>query len=316
MTINRKKMALLVLVTLSIGTIQSQDYNWQNDEYKLVKLKTNGYEKTALNSFQNVHFDFVSEYKFSSKDLKGTLHSAGENSEDITLTRRERRTLNKKSVFERSWRDIDRNYPRRGTDNFVNVYLGLNQFLEDGQLPNSDDLYSLHPINSTYLAINFDNITRVFKPFYIEWGVGLSYQDFSFDNTRVEIVKDQDAGSITFTEVPDIKGRKSKLNMSHVNIHFVPTLSFGRYNAFRMGFGVYGGYKIHSMTKRKFDDTDGNKQKAKVNDNWYVNQFKYGFRAQIGWDFFDLFFNYDMTELFEEDKIAPRLTPISFGIIF
>jgi hypothetical protein len=312
----RKIMALLVLVALSIDAIQAQDYDWQNDEYKLVKLKTNSYEKTVLNSFENDDFGFLQEYDFSSDELRRIGRNADEYFRDITLTRREKRTFNKKSVFERSWRDIDRNFPRRGTDHFVNVYLGLNQILEDGKLPNSDDLYSLHPINSTYLAVNFDNVSRVFKPLYIEWGVGLSYQDFAFDNARVEIIKDKDAGSITFTEVADIKGRKSKLNMGHVNIHFVPTLAFGRYNAFRMGFGVYGGYKIFSSTKRKYDDIEGNKQKVKVNDNWYVNQFKYGFRAQIGWDFFDLFVNYDLTELFEEDKIAPRLTPISFGIIF
>jgi hypothetical protein len=298
-------MALLVLVALSIGTVQAQDYYWQNDDYRLVKLKTNGYEKMTINNFENQTLNFVPEYDFSNKNQTSTLYSAGKNAQDNTLARN-----------ESGWRDIDRNYPRRGTESFFNVYLGLNQFIEDGELPNSDDLYSLHPINSTYLALNFDNITRIFKPLYLEWGVGLSYQDFSFDNTRVEIVKDKDAGSITFTEVPDIKGRKSKLNMSHVNIHFIPTLSFGRYNAFRVGFGVYGGYKMHTLTKRKFDDIEGNKQKVKINDNWYVNQFKYGFRAKIGWDFFDLFFNYDMTELFDEDKIAPRLTPISFGIIF
>jgi len=305
MTTTRKIMALLVLVALSIGTVQAQDYYWQNDDYRLVKLKTNGYEKMTINNFENQTLNFVPEYDFSNKNQTSTLYSAGKNAQDNTLARN-----------ESGWRDIDRNYPRRGTESFFNVYLGLNQFIEDGELPNSDDLYSLHPINSTYLALNFDNITRIFKPLYLEWGVGLSYQDFSFDNTRVEIVKDKDAGSITFTEVPDIKGRKSKLNMSHVNIHFIPTLSFGRYNAFRVGFGVYGGYKMHTLTKRKFDDIEGNKQKVKINDNWYVNQFKYGFRAKIGWDFFDLFFNYDMTELFDEDKIAPRLTPISFGIIF
>lgn len=290
-------MALLVLVTLSIGTIRAQDYNWQNDDYRLVKLKVNEYENQSLN--------FVSDFDFLNKELRSPLASPVKNYEDKTLTQTESR-----------WRDIDRNYPRRGTQSFFNVYLGLNQFIEDGKLPNSDDLYSLHPINSTYFALNFDNVTRIFKPLYIEWGVGFSYQDFSFDNARVEIVKDQDAGSITFTEVADIKGRKSKLNMTHFNIHFIPTLSFGRYDAFRVGFGVYGGYKLTSRTKRKFDDINGNKQKVKVSDNWYVNQFKYGFRAKIGWDFFDLFVNYDVTELFEEDKIAPRLNPISFGIIF
>lgn len=290
-------MALLVLVALSISTVQAQDYNWQNDDYRLVKLKTNGFDNQSLK--------FVSEYDFYDKESSSHFERDVNNYEDRPQT-----------FTQSSWKDVGRSYPRRGTESFFNIYLGLNQFLEDGKLPNSDDLYSLHPVNSTYFALNFDNVTRIFKPLYLEWGVGLSYQDFSFDNARVEIVKDQDAGSITFTEVADIKGRKSKLNMTHLNLHFIPTFSFGRYNSFRLGFGVFGGYKLTSRTKRKFDDINGNKQKVKVSDNWYVNQFKYGFRAKIGWDFFDLFVNYDMTELFEEDKIAPRLNPISFGIIF
>ena len=303
-------MSLLVLVALCIGSIQAQEYNWQNDDYKLVKLNTNGYEKTTLLNLESEHLGLAPDYNFSNSEQKFL------GQRETTMKRTATRSLGNESAMNNNWREMDRGYPRRGTDNFVNVYLGLNQFLEDGELPDSDDLYSLHPINSTYLAVNFDNVTRIFKPLYLEWGVGLSYQDFSFDNTRVEIIKDEDAGSITFTEVADIKGRKSKLNMSHINVHFIPTLSFGRYNSFRIGFGVYGGYKIHSATKRKFNDMEGDKQKVKTNNNYYINQFKYGFRAQIGWDFFDLFFNYDVTELFEEEKTAPRLNPISFGIIF
>ena len=38
--------------------------------------------------------------------------------------------------------------------------------------------------------------------------------------------------------------------------------------------------------------------------------------ATVGWDSFDLFFNYDLTELFEDDIIAPRLNPVTFGVIF
>ena len=57
-------------------------------------------------------------------------------------------------------------------------------------------------------------------------------------------------------------------------------------------------------------------QKEKIKDNWFVNPFRYGARATIGWDFFDLFFNYDLTELFEDDITAPRLNPVTFGVIF
>ena len=180
--ITKRTMALLVLVTLSISSIQAQDNNWRYDNDKLVKLTSQGYEKVNY-KYSSDDFNFVNDLDFSNRKLRRGLRQIRNDYRDFSVTRRDRRTINKKSIFERSWKDIDRNYPRRGTDNFVNVYLGLNQFIENEKLTNSDALYSLHPINSTYFAINFDNITRIFRPLYIEWGVGISYQDFNFENT-------------------------------------------------------------------------------------------------------------------------------------
>ena len=220
-------------------------------------------------------------------------------------------------VYKSRWDkrfDIDKYYPRRGTDNFVNVYVGLNNWLEDGDLPSSDKLYSLIPLNSWYLGVNFDNVTHILGPMYLDWGIGGSWMDYAFENTRVEVIKEDDG--ILFNEVADITGRKSKISVGYLNVHFVPTLSFGRYRDFRVGFGVYGGYRIASSTKMKYDDANGDKQKDKVNDSLHINSFKYGFRAQVGWDFFDMFFNYDLTEFFDENVNAPRLTPVTFGIVF
>lgn len=221
----------------------------------------------------------------------------------------------RKDFLERSF-DIDRYYPRRGTDSFVNIYVGLNNYLEDGELPSSSSIYSLNPLTSWYAALNFDNVTHVFGPLYLDWGVGASLQDFSFENTRVELDVDRDNKTVDFVERVDRTGIKSKINAAYLNVHFVPSFSFGRYNSFRVGAGVYGGYRISSHAKYKYNDVNGDKQKDKYKESLFLNPFKYGIRAQIGWDFFDLFFNYDLTELFEEDATAPRLTPVTFGVIF
>lgn len=236
-----------------------------------------------------------------------------EPSNSLKIEKETRSSTFAKSRYDERF-DIDKYYPRRGTSNFVNVYLGLNNWLEDGDLPNSDKAYSLIPINSWYLGVNFDNVTNVFGPLYLDWGIGASLLDYAFENTRIRVEKDDNG--IMFQEVAGITGRKSKINVGYLNVHFVPTLSFGRYRDFRIGFGVYGGYRISSNTKMKFDDASGEKQKEKINDSLHINSFKYGFRAQIGWDFFDMFFNYDLTEFFDEDVNAPRLTPVTFGVVF
>jgi hypothetical protein len=198
----------------------------------------------------------------------------------------------------------------------VNVYIGLNNFIEDGDLPNSSSLYNLNPLTSWYAAVNFDNVTHMFGPLYLNWGIGISMQDFSFENTRVEIVADRNNRTLDFVERIDRVGKKSKINVTHLNLQLIPTFSFGKFNSFRVGAGVYGGYRIGSHAKYKYDDQNGNNQTDKLKDSLFINPLKYGLRAQLGWGSFDLFFNYDLTEMFEDDVTAPRLTPVTFGVIF
>lgn len=287
------KLALvLMLVPLCINQVSGQ-YLTDNDTRK---------KRVVITSEDQI--EWVDLLKEELKD---------EYKKEIRLTRKSRSHTRIRGFWDRDW-GIDKYYPRRGTDNFVNIYLGLNNYLQDGDLPNSNSLLSLQPLTSWYAGINFDNITHVAGPIYLDWGAGVSLQDFSFENTRVRLIKGDD--SITLTEEANISGRKSKLSMSHINLHFVPTISFGRYRSFRVGFGGYAGYRIGAHAKYKYDDLDGDKQKDKIKDNWFINPFRYGFRATVGWDFFDLFFNYDLTELFEDDINAPRLNPVTFGIIF
>ena len=266
---------------------------------------------------QNSPFSLAAQYSTESFKQENSLFSL-----DVTQTKDEeeyeknlgitRRSRYKSRHRSERW-DIDKYFPRRGTDNFVNVYLGLNNYLLDDELPNSNSPLSLNPITSYYAGLNFDKVTHLLGPLYLDWGAGVSIQSFSFENTRTRILKGDN--EIIFGEVTGITGRRSRLNVSHLNVHFVPTFSFGRYGAFRVGFGVFGGYRIGSNTRVKFDDADGNKQKDRIRDSFFVNPYKYGLRATIGWDSFDLFFNYEVSELFEEDIQAPRLNPMTFGVI-
>lgn len=296
----------LVLVAVTLSTL---GLNAQNERIR--DLDIDQIVEDAMSKLRSL------DYNFSDYDVQRVVVKNNTRLRNIPLNRRGKRVTKRNNVWNRNWA-LDRYYPRRGTDNFVNVYVGLNNWLEDGDLPNSDQLYSLSPINSWYLGVNFDNISKLFGPLYMDWGIGVSMQDLAFENTRVSVQREATGApaGIVFSEMADISGRKSKINVTYLNAHFVPTLSLGRGNGFRVGFGVYGGYRIGSHTKMKFDDINGDKQKDKVKDSFHINPFKYGFRGQVGWDFFDIFFNYDLTEFFDEDVNAPRLTPVTFGVIF
>jgi hypothetical protein len=61
-------------------------------------------------------------------------------------------------------------------------------------------------------------------------------------------------------------------------------------------------------------EEDGEREKEKDRDNFYLNNLRYGFRVQIGVRSTDLFINYDMNDLFATDK-GPKLNAVSFGLI-
>ncbi|MDX1628637.1 MAG: hypothetical protein R3345_08050, partial [Fulvivirga sp.] len=84
-------------------------------------------------------------------------------------------------------------------------------------------------------------------------------------------------------------------------------------NGFRIGLGGYIGYKIDSYTKVVTDN--GDRDKSRNHENFHLENFRYGARLQLGYRGTDLFFNYDMNELFQEGR-GPSLNAFSFGITF
>jgi hypothetical protein len=214
----------------------------------------------------------------------------------------------------------------RRTYSSFNFDLGTNNYLSDGNFPDQDNkLYTVKPWGSWYVAANSVQRTRIVNKFYVEWGLGVSWYNFKFQNTATVISKDDQ--SIIFTEdTSDANFKKSKLTATYINASLVPMLDFGanrrkpsvfdghNSDSFRIGVGPYIGYRIDSYSKRKFD-TGGDEQKPRDHDNFYLNNVRYGMRVQLGFDDIDLFFNYDMNELFIENK-GPKLNAFSFGVTF
>jgi len=218
----------------------------------------------------------------------------------------------------------DYRYNGRTTQSF-NFDFGTNNFLSDGKFPdNSDEIYAVRPWGSWYVGLSSIQRTRVAKKFFLEWGLGLNWYNFKFQDDNVLIQKD-DAGTAFVPDTREVDFKKSKLTVSYVNASLIPVVDFSDYsrksrvwddhgNSFRIGLGPYIGYRVWSYSKQVYEE-DGEKQKDKNSDNFYLNNFRYGARLQLGYRSTDLFFNYDMNELFVEGK-GPSLNAFSFGIIF
>lgn len=245
-------------------------------------------------------------------------------------------TTELESVVEESKNDEDwgvnwqhnnkKEKPRKRTYHSMNFDLGTNNYLTPNGFPDQDNsLYTVKPWGSWYVGINSVQRTRLANKFYMEWGLGVSWYNFKFQNTKTTIGKDND-GVIFELDTRDADFKKSKLTATYLNASLVPMIDFGgnrrkpsffdghNANSFRIGAGPYVGYRIASYSKQVFKENDA-ERKPRNHDNYYLNNLRYGLRFQIGFDDVDLFFNYDMNELFVENK-GPKLNAFSFGITF
>ncbi len=205
-----------------------------------------------------------------------------------------------------------------------NFDLGTNNYLNDGKFPDgNNELYSVRPWGSWYVGLASIQRTRLGKKFFLEWGVGVNWYNFKFQQDNILIQKD-DNGVFFVEDTRDVNFRKSKLTASYVTASLIPVIDFGDNsrkariwegygNSFRIGVGPYVGYRIASHSKLVYKDNG--KEKEKDHDSFYLNNFRYGMRLQLGYRSTDLFFNYDLNELFAEGK-GPKLNAFSFGVIF
>jgi hypothetical protein len=226
---------------------------------------------------------------------------------------------------QEDWTDEPRKYHWHTTQSF-NFDLGTNNYLSKGKFPDSEnEPYSVRPWGSWYVALNSIQRTRLGKNFFLEWGGGVSWYNFKFQENNVLMEKDDTGLSFILDETSGFYYKKSKLTVAYVNASVVPMLDFGgrdykkriwdgHHSSFRIGAGPYIGYRIDSYSKVKYKDDDDTK-KDRNHDSYYLENIRYGIRTQIGFRSTDLFFNYDLNELFTEGK-GPSLNAFSFGVIF
>lgn len=221
--------------------------------------------------------------------------------------------------------DHDRHGRWHRTWQAFNFDLGINNYLRDKEFPSDNEAFAVRPWGSWYVAGSSVQRSRIAKKFFLEWGLGMSWYSFKFQNDNAYIQPGENGVTFLFDE-RDVNFKKSKLSVTYVQASLIPVLDFGdrgrkprfwdEYNdhAFRIGLGPYVGYRISSSSKVVYNDDDG-REREKDRDGFFLNNFRYGARLQLGFRSTDLFFNYDLNELFQDNK-GPSLNAFSFGVIF
>ncbi|MFY0651969.1 MAG: hypothetical protein JXQ96_08055 [Cyclobacteriaceae bacterium] len=263
------------------------------------------------------------------KDLgkSDTINAVLSNGEQVRLTFSQEQVQKPKKRRKQDYRTS------RLSHNYFAVDFGLNNWLEDGQLPSGEDkLYTIKPVGSWYAGGRYFRRIAIGGPIFVDFGGSATWYSWKFENKSVRILKDAD--HVEFVEDLGIDGIKSKLSASYINIEIIPTFDFSygkarvddpeakrrrytkhvRPNGFRIGIGGYAGYRMDSWTKNVYNDANGDEKKDKEGSTFFLNNLRYGARVQIELDYdFSLFCNYDLNTVFVENK-GPKLNAVSFGV--
>lgn len=213
-------------------------------------------------------------------------------------------------------------YNRKG----LNLYLGLNGLSKDIS-PIQTAIYpptildtdaNLKPLSSRYVYLEIARTATLSRykksALKLGYGIGIEWYSFIFDHNRV--IENRNGQTIFQPQIDanlnEIKYAKNKLGISYLSIPIMPYWSFSKNSSIQMiGLGGYVAYRIDSWTKTIEEKNDN---LVKNSNNFNINSFRYGIKAEIAIkNFPDFFFNYDLSPVFDI-KHGPKMTGFSFGI--
>ena len=201
--------------------------------------------------------------------------------------------------------------------------IGINTYNKKNYISGSkgdDDFLDLHTSKSINVAIYpIYGTLRLTKNrmLELETGLGFDWHNYRFeDGWTIEKQNGIIVPSDKYRPNGDNLLSKSKLVTVHLNVPLMLKLNLPIGGSYRKSFylsaGVIGGVKIGSHTKIKYDD-GGKKEKDRSSFNLNVLKYDLSFRA--GYRGVGIYFNYQMSSMFEKDK-GPELYPYSIGLSF
>ena len=196
-----------------------------------------------------------------------------------------------------------------------NLDLGINNFLQKGSFPTSDQPYATKGWGSWNVGLNWMGSQRLSDRLRWNFGLGFQWYNFKFENRDFQAVRGRD--QIGFVERTDVTGVKSKLSASYLTAMTLLKANLGKDKdkGLSLAVGPYIGYRLGGRSKFVYEESGRAADRTeKINTGLYLENLRYGFRGEVGIGKHLTFFStYDLNELFQEGK-GPSLNPITFGI--
>lgn len=145
----------------------------------------------------------------------------------------------------------------------------------------------------------------------LQYGLTLEYHRYFFQNPV--ILKDR-TPNVEFEHTPEISYKKNRLRYTYltvplmVNIKSNPNRSS---KSLHISAGGFAGIFVGANFKTK-----ANGNKSKYRDDFNLNKFRYGLRAEFGYGPLIFYGTYNLNELFEENKNnGYEINPFAVGVV-
>lgn len=144
-------------------------------------------------------------------------------------------------------------------------------------------------------------------------GLGFEYQQFMLTE-NVNLTKT--ASGITGEPI-DIDLDKNRFSMCYLTLPLMAEFQipvYGENHRIKLSAGVIGGLRLGSRQVQKYE-ANGEKEKIKTKDDFYLRDFRYGFTGRVGYGDVAVFATYYPQTLFEDGQ-GPQIFPVTFGLHF
>lgn len=199
--------------------------------------------------------------------------------------------------------------------------IGFNNFIDtDGKITDADgnllsDEYPLSISKSLEYNLNFFEKAFPFfgRRFGLVTGLGMSWNRYHLNRNEHFMKVD----GFT-TSVPANEGIKYTKTRMGVNSFTVPLLlewqaKRRRHSGFFISAGAVGKINYSSTSKVKYINSDGKKQKEKIESDLNVRLLTFDLIGQVGFGDFNGYVKYSPLELFKEDK-GREVQTLSVGL--
>ncbi len=186
-------------------------------------------------------------------------------------------------------------------------------------LGNASGNYALNTLRSQYFAVSGNWRFKILgdsSRLGIQVGLELAWLGLGFSGDNFVT---KGANGVVFSN-NGFPLSKNKLSDFQINIPLLAHFQWQKsaINTFNLAAGVYVGMRVGSYTKIHFKDGNGDFQKVKSTDDFFINPFRFGLTGQVGFKIGSIFVGhvfvkYDVSQFFQTDK-ANKVNAFTFGI--